>query len=148
MAAPRIKIQGRTYKVPSLDDLSYDDILMLDGELQDRYRSSWAKVQEFVRDTESLSPEQAESHPMATLMGGVTIWMVLRVAGKTEITMREALQIPSTAVEEITMDGPKDHQPKKRKPPKASAPAVVREVPEPEDDSPTSTSSTPTSASA
>lgn len=148
MAAPRIKIQGRTYKVPSLDDLSYDDILMLDGELQDRYRSSWAKVQEFVRDTDGMTPEQAESHPMATLMGGVTIWMVLRVAGKVEITMQEALQIPSTAVEEIVADGPKDHQPKKRKPQKGSAPAVVSESPETQDDSPSLTSTTPTSVSA
>jgi hypothetical protein len=129
MASPRIKIQGKTYKVPALDDLSMDDILVLDAELQDRYHSSWVKVQEFALESGDLTKEQAAEHPMSTLMGGVTVWMVLRVAGKSEITMQEALRIPSNAVEEIMMDGPKDRQPPKkaakRAPRKASAPVAV-----------------------
>lgn len=129
MAAPRIRIQGKTYKVPSLEDLSMDDILVLDAELQDRYHSSWVKVQEFALESGDLTAEEAEKHPMSTLMGGVTVWMVLRVSGKQEITMREALSIPSNAVEEVLVDGPKDRQPKKRPSRKASAPAAEPQGP-------------------
>lgn len=133
MAAPRIKIQGKTYKVPGLDDLSLDDILMLDAELQERYGSSWVKVQRYSQEMadlqDTLSAEDfaraSEEHPTATLMAGVTVWMVLRCAGQSDITMREALAIPANSVEEvIAPPAPKDRQPKKRKPPKASAPAA------------------------
>lgn len=133
MAGPRIRIQGKTYKVPALSDLSMDDILVLDLELQERYGSSWVKVQRFSQEMQALKesglPDEeteliAQEHPMATLMEGVTVWMVLRVAGKTEITMQEALKIPSDAVEEVWMDAPKDRLPKKRQPRKASAPAT------------------------
>src|SRR4051812_36465481 len=124
MPAPRIKIQGKTYKVPTLDELTLDDILLLDAELQERYSSSWAKVQQFAMETAEMSELEAALHPMATLMAGVTVWMVLRVAGKKSLTMQEALSIPPDSVQEIVMDGPKDHQPKRKsKPRKASAPA-------------------------
>ena len=133
MTGARIRIQGKTYKVPTLDDLSLDDIMVLDAELQERYRSSWMKVQKFAAETENMTEAQAEEHPMATLMSGVTVWMVLRVAGKQSITMQEALSIPSTAVEEVIVDGPKDHMPKAKKKGtrKASAPATADEEDEP-----------------
>lgn len=113
-----MKIQGKTYKVPSMEDLTLDDIMVLDAELQERYRSSWVKVQQFVAEMDALPEAEreaaSETHPLATLMGGVTVWMVLRVAGKTSITMQEALSIPSTSVQELIADAPKDHQPKKK----------------------------------
>lgn len=116
--AARMKIQGKTYKVPSMEDLTLDDIMVLDAELQERYRSSWVKVQQFVAEMDALPEDEreaaSETHALATLMGGVTVWMVLRVAGKTSITMQEALTIPSTSVEELIPDAPKDHQPKKK----------------------------------
>jgi hypothetical protein len=148
MASPRIKIQGKTYKVPSMEDLSIDDILVLDAELQDRYRSSWVAVQRFVKDMDALPEDEqeaaAEDHPMGTLMGGVTVWMVLRVAGKASITMQEALSIPMDSVEDVVMEAPKDHQPKKKRPPrKSSAPAAVSRLHEGESE----TSSLPTTSS-
>lgn len=114
MAAPRIRIQGKTYKVPTIEDLTLDDILVLDAELQERYRSSWAKVQQFVRETAEMTEEEAELHPGATMMGGVTVWMVLRVSAKREISMQEALSIPSDSIEDVVTDGPKDRQPSKK----------------------------------
>lgn len=155
MAAPRLRIQGKTYKIPALDDLTMDDIIVLDAELQERYNSSWVKVQRFSSEMQQLKDSGksdaeverlSEEHPMATLMGGVTVWMVLRVAGKAEITMREALAIPSTAVEEVIVDGPKDHQKKKSSASsrRRSAPAAAPEPTRPEETA--ALSSLPTSS--
>ncbi len=146
--AARMKIQGKTYKVPSMDDLTLDDIMVLDAELQERYRSSWVKVQQFVAEMDALPESEreaaSEKHPLATLMGGVTVWMVLRVAGKVSITMQEALAIPSTAVQELIPDVPKDHQAKKKRSPrKASGPAGVSLLLQDESE----TSSQPTTSS-
>lgn len=124
MASARIKIEGKAYKVPNLDDLSLDDILMLDMELQSRYGSSWVKVQEYVTEVGELDAAAAEKHPMSTLMAGVTVWMVLRVAGQ-DLSMREACAIPPSAIEAVD-EGPKDHLPKKKSQTrKASGPAAV-----------------------
>jgi hypothetical protein len=159
MTSARLKIQGKTYKVPALEDLTLDDIITLDAELQERYGSSWVKVQRFSQEMQALAESgrteaeveaASEEHPMATLMGGVTVWMVLRVAGKREITMKEALAIPSTSVEEVVLEGPKDHMPAKKKASKksstrkGSAPATVE--PSSDDSDKPSLSSLPTSS--
>lgn len=154
--ARKIRIQGKTYKVPNLDDLSLDDILILDMELQDRYHSSWVKVQEFVEDVGTLTEAEAAKHPMSTLMAGVTVWMVLRVAGQ-DVSMKEACSISPSQIEEVD-DGPKDHQPKKGSKSRARkgsavgtagiTPSVSSAPSEPLSTSSPQTSSTTSSASA
>lgn len=143
----RIKIDGKVYKVPAIDDLSFDDILVLDAELQGRYGTSWVDVQQYVMWSQGKSEREIESHPMSTRMAGVTIWMVLRLSGKQDITMREALSIPPSAIEDVETAGPKDHLPKgSKKSRKASVQAVAR--PRPSSSSSQSTTSTDLSESA
>lgn len=139
MATQRIRINGKAYKIPALEDLSLDDILILDADLQDRYRSSWVKVQEYVSwsekdpaETDAAHTKRIESHAMSTLMAGVTVWMVLRTNGNPDISMKEALAVSPTAIEEVVPSAPKDRQPKKGKSQsrKSSVPAVAPAVPQ------------------
>lgn len=139
----RIKIAGKIYKVPAMDDLTLDDILMLDAELQDRYRSSWVKVQEFVMWSTDKEEAEVEAHPASTLMAGVTVWMVLRISGKQpDITMREALAVPPSEIEDVETAAPKDRLSKKGKTSrKASVRVVAPSASAPEESSPQTTSS-------
>lgn len=88
MSGKRFKIEGRVYDVAHLDDISLKDMLQFEQQATDAgVPMSWADVEELAVSAKAATEMEALKVTAAL------VWLSRRVAGETDLTFGEALNI-------------------------------------------------------
>ncbi|MCC7268778.1 MAG: hypothetical protein IT546_15770 [Caulobacteraceae bacterium] len=128
--ALRFRLDGKVYSVGALEDVSLRDVMLFNTQAADMgLAATWADVERIAEEMSAADKDEAEKHPDALLMLGVTIWATRRIAGD-EVTFGDAVDFPLSAL--VWLPDTEDRKPGKGKArkgskskPKASAAADV-----------------------
>ena len=107
-----IVIGDKHYPLVDIEKLSLKHTLVLQRELSLTNISSartWAEARELVREFQSISKEERESHPEALFLTALTIWAARVTAGE-DLTLLDAVDVPLSQVRFV-------HEPTDRKAP-------------------------------
>jgi len=128
MAGERFRINGKTYRVDLLDEISLKQMLLFDEQAEDMgLRARWADVEIAVQELEGGTPADFARHPRRNLLTSATVWAAQVLAGD-QVTLDEAVGMPFKKIEWI--EAPKDRRPPaKKKSASAKASRSVRPVP-------------------
>lgn len=130
----RFRFRGKTYTVPSFDEVNIKDIIQFDQQAAAMGISArWKDIVELSKKSDKMSKDEAAGDPLSYVMFVVTVWTSRRAAGET-CSFDEASEMTLSEVEWIV--APKDRQPKKAAkktaPRKGSEAAVPSEPDSPE----------------
>lgn len=134
--ALRFRLDGKVYSVGALEDVSLRDVMLFNTQAADMgLAATWADVERVSEEMSAADKDEAEKHPDALLMLGVTIWATRRIAGD-EVTFGDAVDFPLSAL--VWLPDTEDRKPGKGKArkgskskPKQKASAAADVPPEP-----------------
>lgn len=116
--ALRFKLDGKVYSVGALEDVSLRDVMLFNTQAADMgLAATWADVERVSEEMSAADKDEAEKHPDALLMLGVTIWATRRIAGD-EVTFGDAVDFPLSAL--VWLPDTEDRKPGKGKARKGS----------------------------
>lgn len=96
--ALRFRLDGKVYSVGALEDVSLRDVMLFNTQAADMgLAATWADVERVSEEMSAADKDEAEKHPDALLMLGVTIWATRRIAGD-EVTFGDAVDFPLSAL--------------------------------------------------
>jgi hypothetical protein len=133
MAAERFRVDGKTYRVDALDEISLKEMLLFDDQAEDMgLRARWADVEQATIELQGATAKDFASHPRNKLIISAAIWVARRLSGE-EISLDAAVGVPFKNFEWI--ESPKDHAPSAKKTAKPRS-RSVRPVPNSDDEPP------------
>lgn len=116
--ALRFRLDGKVYSVGALEDVSLRDVMLFNTQAADMgLAATWADVERVSEEMSAADKDEAEKHPDALLMLGVTIWATRRIAGD-EVTFGDAVDFPLSAL--VWLPDTEDRKPGKGKARKGS----------------------------
>jgi len=122
----RFRINGKVYDTSKVDQVSLRDVMLFNTQAEQMgLPERWADVERITQEMAELG-DDANAHPDAIVMFGVTVWACRRLAGE-DVTLDEATNVPMSQIEVLeAKKAPKDRQPKKgaKSKSRASAPAA------------------------
>ena len=111
--ALRFRLDGKVYSVGALEDVSLRDVMLFNTQAADMgLAATWADVERVSGGDVRADKDEAEKHPDALLMLGVTIWATRRIAGD-EVTFGDAVDFPLSAL--VWLPDTEDRKPGKGK---------------------------------
>lgn len=123
----RFKIADKVYEASSVDRLSMGHLLRIESETEAvGCRMTWAEVQALLEELAGIAEAEAENHPAALFVIGLTVWASRLNAGET-VTLAEAVDFPLGDLQWLPEPG--DHKEPKnptQRPPKATGAAGKR----------------------
>lgn len=109
----RFTFRGKTYTVPSFDEVNLKDIIQFDQQAEAMGISArWKDIVDLARRSDKLNENEAAGDTLSYVMTVVTIWTARRAAGET-CSFDEASEMTLSEVEWIPV--PKDRQQKAAK---------------------------------
>lgn len=116
--ALRFRLDGKVYSVGALEDVSLRDVMLFNTQAADMgLAATWADVERVAEEMSEADKDEAEKHPDALLMLGVTIWATRRIAGD-EVTFGDAVDFPLSSL--VWLPDTEDRKPGKGKARKGS----------------------------
>jgi len=95
-----IVIGGKHYPLIDMEKLSLKHTLVLQRELAVTGISSarsWQDAKELVREFQTMSKEERESHPETLFLTALTIWAA-RVSAGEDLTLLDAVDVPLSEI--------------------------------------------------